>query len=67
MVKSYGYKCEIHTYVTEDGYFNTLHRIPPTPHVPGKNQSIILQHGLLGSSADYVMGSPAKSLGMVQQ
>jgi lysosomal acid lipase/cholesteryl ester hydrolase len=66
MIKSYGYKCEIHEYKTEDGYINVLHRIPPTKKSPNKHQSVFLQHGLLGTSADYVMGSPKKSLGSKQ-
>ena len=62
MVKSYGYPVETHTYTTSDGYINTLHRIPPKDKKNG--QVAFLQHGLMGTSADYVMGSPDKSLGM---
>ena len=29
MIESYGYVAEVHTVQTEDGYINTLHRIPP--------------------------------------
>lgn len=29
MIQSYGYSVEIHKVVTEDGYINTLHRMPP--------------------------------------
>ena len=59
MIKSQGYPCQIHKYVTKDGYINTLHRIPKS-HPKGV---IFLQHGLLGTSADYVMGSPNNSIG----
>ena len=72
MLKKYGYGCQISNVTTEDGYINTLHRILPRPPngLNGKirNQTakvIFLQHGLLGTSADYVMGSPEKSLGMI--
>lgn len=50
---------------TEDGYKLTIHRIPH-----GKNNSdekdkrvILLQHGLLCSSADWVLMGPEKGLG----
>ena len=29
MIESYGYAAEIHKVTTEDGYINSLHRIPP--------------------------------------
>jgi hypothetical protein len=29
MIRSYGYEVEIHKVLTQDGYINTLHRIPP--------------------------------------
>ena len=75
MLGAYGYGCEVYRNITtEDGYINTLHRIIPksiagkahlnktvTPGV--KRKVVFLQHGLLGTSADYVMGSPEKSLG----
>ncbi len=57
MISDYGYPVEIHSYTTDDGYVNTLHRIP------GRGRAVFLQHGLLGTSADFVMGSPRKSLG----
>ena len=66
MIRDYGYVCEEHTYVTADGYINTLHRIP---HGKGKETNnvsrgvVFLQHGLMGTSADSVMGSPEASLG----
>jgi lysosomal acid lipase/cholesteryl ester hydrolase len=30
-----------------------------------KKRAVFLQHGLLGTSADFVMGSPKKSLGYI--
>ena len=71
MLQKYGYGCQTFNVTTEDGYINTLHRIIPRSaksHFEGGNQTskvIFLQHGLLGTSADYVMGSPEKSLGMI--
>ena len=57
---------------TNDGYINTLHRILPRSsnglnrEIQNRTTKVIfLQHGLLGTSADYVMGSPEKSLGVI--
>ncbi len=63
MIRSYGYVCETHKYTTADGYINVLHRIPPLKSARPKSRTVFLQHGLLGTSADYVMGRPDKSLG----
>ena len=69
MLKRNGYGCETVNVMTKDGYINTLHRILPrsrinTQTIPqNKTNPIFLQHGLLGTSADYVVGSPEKSLG----
>ncbi|XP_059483957.1 uncharacterized protein LOC132201648 [Neocloeon triangulifer] len=53
MIKRQGYPAEIHYVTTEDGYILQMHRIPN----PGK-PVIFLQHGLLCSSADWVMMGP---------
>ncbi|EFN72560.1 Lipase 3 [Camponotus floridanus] len=47
--------------MTEDGYLLTLHRIP------GGNNSlpVLLQHGLLCSSADWVVLGKGKALGII--
>ena len=69
MLKQYGYGCQVVNVTTEDGYINTLHRILPRSNLHGykrinnETKVVFLQHGLLGTSADYVMGSPEKSLG----
>ncbi|EFN62712.1 Lipase 1 [Camponotus floridanus] len=51
MIRKAGYPAEVHVVMTEDGYLLTFHRIP------GDNDSlpVLLQHGLLGSSADWVV------------
>ncbi|XP_025265041.1 lipase 3 isoform X2 [Camponotus floridanus] len=51
MIRKAGYPAESHVVMTEDGYLLTLHRIP------GGNDSlpVLLQHGLLGSSADWLV------------
>jgi len=63
----HGYPAETHYVTTGDGYILELHRIPH-----GKNGSknedrpvIFLQHGLLCSSADWVVNPPKGSLGFL--
>jgi hypothetical protein len=64
LICKYGYPSESHTIQTDDGYLLTLHRIPHgrksaynTSRIP-----VFLQHGLLGSSASWVINGPNKSL-----
>ena len=68
MISDYGYPVEVHEYTTEDGYVNTLHRIPRAAaegeaDADAADRAVFVQHGLLGTSADFVMGAPHKSLG----
>ena len=60
MVLEAGFPAQTHEVVTEDGYILTLHRIPatdkPSPPV------VFLQHGLLSSSADWVIAGPEHAL-----
>jgi lysosomal acid lipase/cholesteryl ester hydrolase len=58
MIKRQGYPVEVHHVTTDDGYILEMHRIPN----PGK-PVIFLQHGLLCSSADWVMMGPDAGLG----
>ena len=66
MIASMGYPVETHTVITSDCYILEMHRIPH-----GKNSqaatkgSILLVHGVLASSADWVMGMPEKFLGYI--
>jgi hypothetical protein len=64
LITKYGYPVETHTVLTADGYFLTLHRIPYGRSVTQHRQPVILQHGVLGSSADLVILGPDKALGM---
>lgn len=59
MIKKAGYPAEAHIALTKDGYLLTLHRIP------GNNNSlpVLLQHGLLCSSADWIIPGKDKGLG----
>ncbi|KMQ84510.1 lipase 3 [Lasius niger] len=59
MIRRAGYPAEAHVIKTKDGYLLTLHRIP------GGNGSlpVLLQHGLLGCSADWAILGKGKALG----
>ena len=67
MISKEGYPVETHTVITDDCYILQMHRIPfgkQSPPEDGvKRPAVYLQHGLLSSSADWVMGIPQKSLG----
>ena len=59
-----GYPVETHEVVTKDGYILELHRIPFGKNSLGTNGSpVLLMHGILSSSADWVLTGPEKGLG----
>jgi len=68
LIRSVGYPAETHYATTADGYILALHRIPH-----GKTNGdedierpiIFVQHGILASSADWVVSTPAKGLGYI--
>nr|XP_026487533.1 lipase 3-like [Vanessa tameamea] len=67
LVRKYGYACEIHRTYTDDKYVLELHRIPF-----GKQNCsqeirpvVFLQHGLLSSSAEWVLMGPGKGLAYI--
>lgn len=57
MLEYFHYPGEKHTITTKDGYILEIHRIPN----PGK-PPVLLAHGILSSSADYIVMGPNKSL-----
>lgn len=57
IICSHGYEIEKHVVTTSDGYILNVFRLPRT----GK-EIVFLQHGLLCSSADWVVTGPRKSL-----
>ena len=59
LIAKYGYPAEVHTVTTDDGYILTMHRIRGKPGA----QPFFLQHGLVDSSAGYVIMGPNVSLG----
>lgn len=58
MIAKYGYEAEVHQVTTEDGYILTMHRLRNQGAQP-----FLLQHGLVDSSAGYVVMGPNVSLG----
>lgn len=70
MITRHGYPAESFTVKTSDGYFLTMHRIPCGKVTAGcgssqLRQPIFLQHGLLSSSADWVMSGPTRGLAYI--
>ena len=66
MIKFFGYPVEEHHVTTQDGYILSLQRIPKGKKgVPPNGGVVFMQHGLVSSSADYVMNLPDTSLGFI--
>lgn len=63
MIERDGYPCEVHFISTDDGYILQLHRIPQRNYIENKTTPVLIQHGLLGSSADFLLLGPNKALG----
>lgn len=55
IIARHGYPSETHTVVTEDGYLLQLHRIPGSKNGTLGGPPVFLQHGLLGSSSDWII------------
>ncbi|XP_076273451.1 lipase 1-like isoform X2 [Rhynchophorus ferrugineus] len=61
-----GYPLENHYVETEDGYILNLHRIPHGINTSDSSRPpVLLMHGLLSSSMDWIMPGPNKSLGLI--
>ena len=69
IIKYWKYPVENHRTVTEDGYVLVLHRIPHGnpkngyKHLSSPKPVVLLQHGLLCSSSNWVTNLPHQSLG----
>lgn len=61
MIRRAGYPAEAHVVTTDDDYLLTLHRIPSYYNSP----PVLLQHGLLTTSADWVFLGRGKALGTI--
>ncbi|XP_011565022.3 lipase 3 [Plutella xylostella] len=64
LIALHGYTSESHTVITDDGYILTLHRIPVTSQREPR-ETVLLHHGLLGSSADWVIPGPRHALAYI--
>ncbi|XP_050061069.1 lipase 3-like isoform X2 [Aphis gossypii] len=66
IIQNNGYDVEIHNVITADGYILELHRIPRSKRgqEPTRNHPILIHHGILGTSADWVLAGADKSLPM---
>jgi lysosomal acid lipase/cholesteryl ester hydrolase len=68
LVKKYGYNGELHTVVTADGYILELHRITRQTNSSQEGKPVALvMHGLLCSSAAWVLSGPEKGLGKASE
>lgn len=68
VVRKHGYLVEIHNVVTEDNYILEIHRlacgkIDCERNFSNTKRPVLIQHGLLGSSADWILMGPERSLG----
>lgn len=64
----HGYAGESHAVLTDDGYILTIHRIPYSKNATSKvspRKTVLLHHGLLGSSADWIIPGPEKGLAFI--
>lgn len=61
-IEYYGYPSEVHQVTTEDGYIITVHRIPKMKNTLKRKTPVLLAHGLLSSSRDWVVSGPGKAL-----
>ena len=62
MILQAGFPVETHQVVTRDGYILSLHRIPVYGPRSGGQVPVFLMHGLLSSSADWVVTGPDHGL-----
>lgn len=64
IIQNNGYDVEIHNVITADGYILELHRIPRSKRgqEPTRNHPILIHHGILGTSADWVLAGAGMSL-----
>ena len=67
LITSKGFPCEEHDVVTEDGYILGLQRIPHGREADGNRGSdkpvVLIQHGLLCSSTNWITDQANQSLG----
>lgn len=57
MIKFRDYECEEHHVITKDYYVLTMHRIVAPNTEKSNTRPVLIQHGLLGSSVDFLMNT----------
>ncbi|XP_062550414.1 lipase 1-like isoform X2 [Armigeres subalbatus] len=65
IITKYGYKAETHRIETYDGYIVEMHRLTVSPSsgkFDPRKPPVLMMHGLLGSSADWIMIGPHNGL-----
>ncbi|CAH4028684.1 unnamed protein product [Pieris brassicae] len=65
MIRRYNYPMEEHFVITPDGYILGVQRIPhgrDRNNIPGDRPAVFVMHGLLSSSADYLISGPGDAL-----
>lgn len=60
IIEAAGFRSEVHKVTTDDGYILTMHRVGE-----GVGPVVFLQHGLICSSVDWVLGARDKALGFI--
>ncbi|XP_043481797.1 uncharacterized protein LOC122510908 [Leptopilina heterotoma] len=68
LVTGYGYPFEVHETTTDDDYILELHRISggrnEAQNSTAKKQVVLMMHGLIGSSASWLITGPNRSLAL---
>nr|XP_021181586.2 lipase 3 [Helicoverpa armigera] len=69
LIRKYRYPVEVHSVTTEDGYILEMHRIPhgrDANNDPNQRRTVVfVMHGLLSSSADFVIMGPGYGLAYI--
>ena len=64
LIREAGFYGEEYKVTTADGYVLTVHRISNSSPVGSQSKQVVfLQHGLLSSSADWIIGDRKKAFG----
>lgn len=63
LLKKYGYRARPYTVTTSDGYRLTLHRMFKKGGYDRRLHPVLVVHGLLGSSSDFIIAGPNHGLG----
>lgn len=61
LIRSRGFDAEVHHVTTHDGYILAIHRIV-NPLVNTTGKPVLLQHGLVSSSSQFIINNPAETL-----